>query len=92
MRLATSTHCIRLLLKDLASAIPMPTHGVPLKLVSAFGIGLFLFGFVLFLHSLGSGGGVGAISLMLIGATSLITAVAIGIVRIFQAKRRRAAQ
>ena len=68
----------------------MSKHRLSLKLIAALGVGLLILGFALFLHSLGSGGGLGAMSLMLTGATSLVTAVVIGIVRIFRVKRKPA--
>jgi hypothetical protein len=59
----------------------MLARNVPLKLMAAIGAGLLILGFALFLHSLGSGGGFFAVSLMLIGGTSVVTVIVVAIVR-----------
>jgi hypothetical protein len=59
----------------------MHTKRVPLKFIIAIGAGLLIVGFALFLHSLGSGGGWFAISLMLIGGISIVTAIVFAVVR-----------
>lgn len=53
-------------------------------LIAAIGTALFILGLALFLHSLGSGGGLFAVSLMLIGAVSTATAIVLAIVRVLK--------
>jgi hypothetical protein len=59
----------------------MTTRNVPLKLIAAIGVGLLIFGFALFLRSLGSGGGFLAVCLLLTGTASVATATVVAIVR-----------
>ena len=67
----------------------MPARNVPLKLVATIGAGLLILGFALFLHSLGSGGGFLAVSLLLIGTTSVVTAIVVAIVRALKRDHQR---
>lgn len=54
---------------------------IPLKVIAFASLGALVVGFVLFLHSLGSGGGVFAISLMAAGLIALFTVIVIAIIR-----------
>lgn len=67
----------------------MPARNVPLKLVAAIGAGLLILGFAFFLHALGSGGGFFAVSLLLIGTASVVTAIVVAIVRALNRDQQR---
>jgi|GEM_PF-6495288 hypothetical protein len=61
---------------------------IPLKLIAFASLGAFVLGFLLFLHSLGSGGGVFAISLMAAGLIACITVIVIAIIRLLKRNKR----
>jgi hypothetical protein len=58
----------------------MAKSRLPLKTTFAIGTGLLVLGFALFLQSLGSGGGVFALSLMLIGAICIVASIVLAII------------
>lgn len=60
---------------------------IPLKYVFVIGVGLLLFGFALFLRSLGGGGGFLAISLMLLGAIGIVSSLIVVVVRSITSKK-----
>lgn len=59
----------------------MLSKPISAKLVAVVGIALFTLGLALFLHSLGSGGGFLAVSLMLIGSVCTVAAIVLAVVR-----------
>lgn len=59
----------------------MAKSRVPLKTSFTIGAGLFILGFVLFLQSLGGGGGEFALSLMLIGAICIVASIVLATIR-----------
>jgi hypothetical protein len=67
----------------------MPARNVPLKLIAAIGAGLLIIGLALFLHSLGSGGGFFAVSLLLIGAGFVVISIVVAIVRALKPDHQR---
>jgi hypothetical protein len=60
--------------------IVMPKSRLLLKITFAIGTGLLVLGFVLFMQSLGSGGGGFALSLMLVGAVCVVASTVLMIV------------
>jgi hypothetical protein len=59
----------------------MTKNQLPLKFAFALGAGLLILGFTLFLQSLGSGGGVFALSMMLLGAICIVASILLAIFR-----------
>jgi len=58
----------------------MAKSRLPLKTAFAIGTGLLVLGFLLFLRSLGSGGGVFPLSLMLTGAICIVASIVLAII------------
>ena len=76
-----ATVCLRI-------SILMPKRQVPLKTVIAFGAGLLILGFALFLQSLGSGGGEFPLFLMLLGAVCIVASIVLAIGRSLMKRRK----
>lgn len=62
---------------------------VTLKTTVAVGTGFLILGFALFLQSLGRGGGVFALSLMLLGAVCIVISIVLAIVRVIRAINKK---